>query len=262
MPYIKPPSFADQIASSAEEAKKRKAENPDPFALWRKDPTPENLLKVVESHRPTIDSATRAILGDPNDLAKRRALLMAAEAVQSFDPKKGVPLKHYIQSQLSGLRRYNRRVVEAVPVPERLRREMAILHQAKEELWGRLDREPTEEELADHTGISVRQQRKAWQRSRPTLTEGQLQQRAETGDDDAQEFLPAVTRVDPRKEIEDYVVFDLDPVDKLIYQSRTGYGGAPIRSNIEVAKMLKLSPGAVSQRAARIEQRIRELSDG
>jgi DNA-directed RNA polymerase specialized sigma subunit len=261
--FVKQQTFADSLAAAATESRKKKEEGDQPFHTWRKSQKPEDLQAVVDHYKPVIETAARAILGrEPNPIVRERARLLAAEAVTSYDPTRGVPLKHHIQSQLSPLRRYHQQLVEAVPTPERLRREQAILHRGREELWDQLDREPTPEELADHTGIGVKKQLKIERRARVGLAVGQLQQQAEADGDDQQEFLPGVKRVDPRKEIEDYVYYDLDPEDQLIFSARTGYRGAPVRSNNEVARMLKLSPGAVSQRAARIEQRIRELQNG
>lgn len=256
----KPPSFADGLARAAEEGtrsrEQRKAD--DPYTKWQESRSPEDLYRVVEQHRPTIDRAVASIVPTRNPLAQRRALLLAAQAVESYDPKRGVPLKHHIQSQLSGLRRYTKQVTEAVPIPERVRRDTARLQQATEELWGTLDREPTDIELADHTGITLKQQRRLRQRQRVATTEGYLQSLAGEGDG-AEDFLPGVSRPSLRGEIEDYVVFDLDPVDRLIYQHRTGYGGADILPNQDIAKRVKLSPGAVTQRMNKIENRIQEL---
>lgn len=261
--YEKPLSFGDAIANKAQSAQKRKAEQDEPFSTWEKNRTPENLLRVVDHHQNTIDQAVKAIVGpNASPLVQRRAQLMAAEAVQNYDPKRKVPLKHYIQSQLSSLRRYHAQLVDVVPMPERLRREGALLQRATEELWAKLDREPTADELADHTGISIKKQEKIRRRSRATMNEGRLAAMAEMdGGDDAQDFMPAVSRVDPMQELIDYAYFDMDPVDQVIYAHRTGYRGAKVLSNADVAKKLGISPGAVSQRAAKIEQRIQELAN-
>lgn len=255
------PSFADDIVASVDLAKERKAQKDEDFLRWQKTGNPEDLLRVVDQYKTTIDRAASAIVGGTvNPIVARRAQLLAAEAIKGYDPSRKVPLKYHIQSQLSPLRRYHRKVTESVPTPERLRREAAFLHRAKEELWDELDREPSHEELADRTGISVLKQRKLLGRQRVSKWEGELTNAA-GGDDDAADFSPAVSFVDPGQEVEDYVYFDLDDEDKLIYRSRTGYRGSPVLSNAEVARALKISPGAVSQRAAKIQRRIQEFLD-
>lgn len=257
----KPPSFADDILTSVDRAKEKKQQKDENYQTWRKSKSPEDLLKVVEQYQPVIDNAAHAIIGrHPDGVVRRRAQLLAAEAVQSYDPKKNVPLKYHIQTNLSPLRRWHRKVTEIVPIPERLRREAAQLNQAREELWEELDREPTEEEIADRTGISVKKQMKMRRRSRRGVSEGELVGGA-MEDDESADFSPAVDFVDPGQEVIDYVYFDLDPEDQFLYRSRTGYRGAPILSNQEVARKLKISPGAVSQRANKIEKRIREFLD-
>jgi DNA-binding Lrp family transcriptional regulator len=54
----------------------------------------------------------------------------------------------------------------------------------------------------------------------------------------------------------EYVHHDLEPLDQKMLEWRTGIYGKTIKSVNEIAERLKLSPAAVSQRAARIARLI------
>lgn len=185
---------------------------------------------------------------------RQRARIMAAQAIQNYDPQKS-KLTTHVMSQLQALRRVAPNVGDPIPKPERLRIESAKLARGRTELADTIGREPTIEELADHMNFDVRQVRRLISRDRAAIPESSLS----TGEGEEDEYMPGVTSRDPRAIWADYVYHDLDPIDKLIFQHRTGYNGAPIVSNQELARMTRLSAPAVSRRAARIQERMDEL---
>jgi DNA-directed RNA polymerase specialized sigma subunit len=233
-------------------------ENPvptsDPFETYVKKPTPKGLQDVVKFHDPVIKSAVYRILGkEPSPVVYDRAKILAAQAVRSYNPSMGVPLKHWIQQGLRPIDRVSRDVHEPISIPEQLRRESAALHQARVELIERLGREPSQDELADHTGINPRKQRRISRAAMP-IAEGHYMDLR--GEDDDLDFDPETAPKDDIDELVSYVYHDLDPVDQQIYASRTGYLGAQVRSIAELARALNISSAAVSQRATRIQNRL------
>ena len=183
-----------------------------------------------------------------SNIIRRRAYVLAAAAVKSYDPRRGVPLRNHILVNLQPLHRMSKEISEPVSVPERHRRYQALLEQSREELWSKLDREPTREELADHTGLSVRQQDRVENLQRGMLSETAYSEIGST--DEGPGDMPG-SEVDPMKEWEEYVYHDLDPVDKKIYDARKkGLGTG------DLATRMNVTPGAVSQRLSKIEKRI------
>jgi DNA-directed RNA polymerase specialized sigma subunit len=229
------------------------------YDTYAKNRTPENLRAVVDEHQSFIDGVLRNTIGTPSAVVKTRADLLAADAIKKWDPSRGVPLKNYIGQSLMPMHRIAKQVTEIIGVPEQVRREAAALARAREELREALMREPSIEELADHTGIPMKRQRRIARNPIWTKSEGSYAEALENGDDDAEDNLPGVA-VDPRKEVHDYVYSDLDDVDKQIMSHRIGYRGAPVLPNHIIAAKVNLSPGAVSQRATRIQDRIEETS--
>lgn len=223
--------------------------------LYLQNPTKDNLRDVVMDNRKIIDSVVRGIAGSQvSPIVRRRAYVMAADAASKFNPNIGVPFEAFLRQQLMQLVRVNRQVSEVVTVPERFRRDQAALYRAREALWDKLDREPTPEELADYTGINVRRQERLQGLNRNIMSTGAMDDAV--GDNESTSFDPMVTRVDPMQEIYDYLYHDMDPVDRRIFSVRTGYRNTPAVPNTELARELKLSPGAVSQRANAITRRI------
>lgn len=226
---------------------------PSLYDTYRQKPSPEGLRAVVDEHRNVIDGTVFRVLGrSPSQVVRDRADLLAAKAIRAYDPSTGVPLKHWIQQGLRPIDRVAREVTEPISVPEQARREYAHLRRAREELHERLGREPSDTEVGDHTGFSVRKQRRLEQAAFPTA-EGFLAG-MRTDDVDVDPAVSADTTVD---DVVAYVVHDLDPVDQQIYAGRTGSGGRQ-RSVAELARALNISAAAVSQRATRIQKRIEQ----
>ena len=229
----------------------------NPFDAWQTAKTPKNLKAVVDANKPTIDNALKSFAGGmPGNNVRRRAELMAAEAIKTYDPARGAQLHSHIMNQLQGLRRVASKFADPMPKPDRLRIESAKLDQEKRSLTDLLGREPSLEELAEHSQYDVRKIRRLQMRNRAVVPESSLI--PEDGDEE-DEYMPGVKRNDPIAVWMDYVYHDLDDIGRIVFQYRTGYNGAPKLSNQEIAKRLHMTPSAVSQRANQIQKRLDEV---
>jgi DNA-directed RNA polymerase specialized sigma subunit len=235
-------------------------EDTDPYEIYKLKPTPQALKATVDHHKTYIDNTVFRMLGkQPSPVVRTRADLLAAEAIRKYDPQTKVPLKNWIAQGLQGIHRISKNVTEIVKVPDQVRRDAANLARARGELQEKLMREPSDEELADHTGVSVKKQRRIAQGSMWTKAEGAFTAELERGDEDADENMPGIPK-DPMAEVHDYVYHDLDDIDKQIFQYRLGYRGGKVLPNQEIARRLNITPSAVTQRAARIQRRLEETS--
>lgn len=205
----------------------------------------------------TLAGAIQAAGGKtPSDLIKQRARLLAAAAVKTYNPAEGVKLETHVASQLRQLAR----VVPAVNDPfspnEHIRRDLANLTTKEAGLRNELGREPTDEELAQVTGLPMKRVLKLQQmqgvRAGPGFGED---------DDDEQDDTIAESHT-PYDDWMDAVYHDIGEQDKKIMQYRTGYRGAPRMSNLDIARRLGVSPALVSQRAARIQEKLDEFHRG
>lgn len=231
-----------------------------PFDIYKARPTPENLRAAVNEHKSHIDNVVFRMLGKQvSPVVRTRADLIAADAIKKYDPSTGVPLKHWISQNLQSINRVARAATDIISIPEQLRRDSSQLMRSRNELREKLMRDPSDEELADHSGIAVRKQRRIAKGSLWNRAEGSYTADLEQGDGEGDEVMPGLAK-DPMAEIHDYVYHDMDDIDKVIFQHRMGYRGAPVLPNQEIAKKLNMSSAAVTQRASRIQKRLEETS--
>ena len=239
---------------SATDKKRQRWE--DPYKAWRESQDPNDLRQVVSSLDNTISSASRAHAGQAarSPVVQQRARLIAARAVKSFDPDRGVALPTHVNNQLRELQRSAPAVVDPLSPPERFRRQQVEISQVTQDLEEQLGREATDEEISEVSGIPLPRVVKVRRRMRARIPTSVYE---DSDDDD-----DALDVVDNRFTDEDLwheaVYHDLGEVDRIIFMHRTGYRDADILSNTDIAQRVNLSPGAVSQRARRIQQRLEQ----
>lgn len=223
-------------------------EHRDAYRAWKADQTPAGNAAFLTHIKPIVDKGIK-MYGAQGPLITSRARLMALEAAEKYDPTRA-GLQSHILSHMRGLQRIQRQQSEIVKVPERLLLESQQLRTAAQELTDKYGREPTDDELADNLGIP--HARIAQIRSfKPGYTQGQL-----TAMDP--EYMPA-SHIPGEMENDTWVKLvyhDLNPQDKKIMEMTLGLNGQPIRSNEEIARLLRRSPGAISQRKLLIQQKL------
>jgi RNA polymerase sigma-B factor len=130
--------------------------------LWFQAPTPEHRDAVIEDHRYLCTRAARKFWRDGVD---RRDLEQVAavgliKAVDRFNPAQGTPFDGYAWVMILGeLMHYVRDTERLVRVPRRIRDIERKWIAAERELLLLLGREPSEAELAEHSGASTDEQR-------------------------------------------------------------------------------------------------------
>lgn len=212
-------------------------------------PSPKNATALLTSIHPILTEAVRSYagseVGSATTMANAKSL--ALQAVGRYDPSRA-KLRTHLLSHLRGLRRQTSRASGGVYYPEATRIDAQRLDAALPDLRDDLGREPSTAELADHLGIDMKRIEKARGVS-GVLTGSQM---ADTG------F--AAKKVDPAAWDTwlKIVHVDSNPIDQVILEHSFGLFGKPILSGGEIAKKLRLSPGAISQRRARLQSSIDE----
>lgn len=204
-----------------------------------------NLLDAAE---PTIQSALKAYAGG-NTALKSRARRIAADAFQTYDPKKGTQLRTHLMTQLQPLQRHAREYSQLVRVPERVSMDLYKLKQEEQKFFDSHGREAADKEMADKTGLSMKRIARVRRYSKGEVAESGL---TENEDGDQAIMYPGISKVNPEAVWMEYVHHDLAPIDQKILEWKTGYNGKEMLSNNEIARRLNLSAGAVSQRSAKI----------
>jgi DNA-directed RNA polymerase specialized sigma subunit len=224
-----------------------------PFTAWQQNPNTTTTGAMLTAMKPIISSAVKTYAGStPSPTMQSRAKLLAVEGLKRYDPTRA-KLKTHLMSHMQGLRRFANREDQIMRVPERVGLDNYHLVQAENELQDRLGREASTPELADHTGLSARRIGYIRQAS-PGLSEGQMM--PEGDDENAMGTGPGVVDSPGQSHILNYVYHDLHPTDQLIMEHTMGMNGRRKIGKKQIATKLRLSPGAISQRAARIQQKL------
>jgi DNA-directed RNA polymerase specialized sigma subunit len=210
--------------------------------------------EFLEKAQPVIDTGIKSY-GQNNRALETRARLLVADAAKKFDPTRGVKLRTYLMTQLQPLSRHARDFGQVTRVPERVNTDLYAVNQSSQEYFDKFGRESSDKELADATGLSMRRIAYVRKFANPETAESSLV------DDENVVMYPGTETPDPDKILLEYVHHDLDPVDQKILEWRSGIYGKQKISNNEIAKRLRLSAGSVSQRAAKIAARIKQLRD-
>lgn len=226
------------------------------YQAWKKDPSPVNTGTLVRQLQPSIDKGLRAYggKGQAGLTTRGHAKKLAINALQTYDPTRAKLGTHVI-NHLQGLRRVQRGSTQVVHLPERVSLDRNRLLDIEADLQDRLGREPSVAELADYSGLSPK--RIKYVRSfRSPVSESQFKARIGASGE-LEGYQPAV-RFDYSAAWQEVVYEDLNPVNQRIMEWTLGMHGQPAMSNQEIAKKLGLTPGAISQRKAQIQQMLDE----
>ena len=218
----------------------------DSFNAWKKDQTPEANTQMLHTLRPVIEQGIKAHVGESNPLLLSRARKLTLNGLRSYDQSRS-RLKTHIFTQLQGLKRINRQQGQIIQAPERVQLDAYHLVNHTQELRDQLGRDPSDAELADHTGFSLKRIAHV-RKLQPGVAEGTMDRVAPSMPIGMQTSQPAH---DTWVQI---VYEDLPPLDQRILEHTLGLNGHPRLSNQDLARKLGRSAGAISQRKAKIQQ--------
>ena len=229
------------------------------YALYAADPSPATLAPVIESLKPTLVSEAYRYPG-PRNAVMSHAKVLAVKAIKSYDPNSGAQLRSWVTGNLKSLSRFGQELARPAHVPEIAARQAAQLDAARSQLADELGRDPSDEELADHSGISLKRVGQVKAMARPYMREGEML--SQEGDE--QSSYPAVDPVGPDPALNsavEAVLQSSDDRDQMILKHKIGHGGAERLSNQDIAKRLGVSPAFVSQRGAALAGQVEGMRD-
>ena len=226
----------------------------EPFRAWKTDPNPETTQQLLQKAAPAIEAAAIANVGYLDPLVKSRARRRAYDAIQRYDPEK-TQLNTYLTNQLMSLRRDAHKREHVLAVPQRIAQERRIVWRTQADLQERLGREPSATELAAAANLSLPRLEKIM-RYRPDTAVGGLENHTEQRDD---QFTEPAVRLQTSPAYLQAIYDDASPQDQFILERTLGLFGKRPLSNQDIARRLNLSPGAVSQRKAKLQQQLDSL---
>jgi DNA-directed RNA polymerase specialized sigma subunit len=229
-----------------------------PLMDYKANPHPASADALLKAVTPIIDRGVATFgRGDANPMMRSRARRIVLDSARGYDPMRA-SFETHAMNNLRALQRYGAAQRRVLSVPEAVTLDAQHVREGETHLRDVLGRHPSDAELSDHLHVSRR--RIAHVRGyRPGLAEGQVESAGVegAGEDD---FAPAVVQEDPSRRIAEFLYADLDPVDQLILEHRIGLNGRPRLPGNMIAAKAGISPGAVSQRLARISARMDALA--
>lgn len=219
----------------------------EPYAAWKSAPGPETAAGLLGSLSPVLDRGLRAFAPDAGPSARGHAKRIVLDALPKYDATSG-PLAPFLMSHLQGLRRMTAESSQPVRAPERMRLQHAALTRAAADVYEETGRDPTDSELADRLGLP---------HHRIAAVRKAVVQPFNTGFLESTDPEGSGPAVDGRDELaQKFVYHGLSPDDQLILEHTLGWNGKPVLSNQEIARKLRISPPAISQRKSRIQAAI------
>ncbi len=253
------PEWWSQIGASPPDGLQLEPEYVEPYARWRRSPSPATSGRLLKALNPVLGTGLRAYGGqNASPLLRSQAKRIALQTMQTYNPEKG-PLRTHILGGLQALQRLGARQAQMISAPTRVVLDKQVLDRADQELREELGRDPSSLELADRTGLSLRRQTYV-RRYVPGFAQGQFE--SPGGDDDGPSpSVPAVEQADPIMAKAELLYHDLDPVGQAILEHTLGLHGREKLAPSRIAAKLNVTPGAISQRAAKIQAMFDELGD-
>lgn len=255
---VAPPEVLDVMGGMPERYKQsstRKERDLELWEQWKRTKSPHDLQQLMRQMDGAIQSEVNRWSGAiARPVLEAKAKRLALEAFETYDPNKGAALNTHLTNRLKKLSREVYTHQDAVRLPEYKKLKVHSYTRGYNELMAQHGREPTNAELQDHLGWSPKMVSSVQRGLMPELIEsadvgGGLFERTSVWGSDSEDG------------IVDMFYYDLDPIDKLIFEHSTGYSGKKVLSNPELMRKTNLTQGQLSYRKRKIIDRLKELQE-
>lgn len=221
---------------------------------WKASDTPQTRGMLLRKVQPVLDTAVYTYAGkNASPAVKSQARLMALDAFKTYDPAKG-NMKNHLMATLRRLQRTAAQGQQIISIPERVALDRRHLREAEEALRDSIGRDPSDAEIADYTGLSLKRIGHVRQAASPVNSGSILDEQGEVYAPPSS--IPGANQND--EAWQDMVYYDLEPTNQAIMDYTLGLHGAPTLENREIANRLGITAGAVSQRKAKIQAMLDE----
>lgn len=202
--------------------------------------------QLIDDHKKLIEfEAGKYSTMIPHQVVLSEAYKLAHKAAETFDDTKGAKFSTHLTNQLKKLSRISTQYGNTVRLPENKQYKLNTLNRLKAELEEELGRPPSTLELSTKANMNLAEVNHILQHRGGEVNLSKLL------------YTPVFVN-NQNDEWMHFVYHDLGETDRLIFEHKTGFGGKKVMSNDDLAKMLKLSPSTVSQRANHIAEKVNE----
>ena len=215
---------------------------------WKKTGNTTDLQALLNQMHPIL---MREVLKWAPSMSKSylegEAKRLAVEAFKTYDPNQGTALSTYVASRLPKLSRSVYSTQNAGRLSETKNLLYHSYNTATNDLRDRHGREPTNEELADHLGWSVKKL-DSYQR--------QSQRKEFVESEDHPEGAEA------EDHLVDFIYHDLTPLQQSIFEHTTGYQGKPKLTGSAIMKKLNITQGQLSYQKTLMVRAVEKAKGG
>lgn len=125
------------------------------YEHWKQTGDKKALSALITQLSPLLYSEVRRQEGTlPSAALSAEAKRWAYKAIETYDPTKGTTISTHVVTWLPKVRRINYKYQNAARLPENVQLKFHLYNKANQDLLDKLNRDPTEEEMATELGWS------------------------------------------------------------------------------------------------------------
>lgn len=226
----------------------------EPYVAWKKTPSPASMDNLLQSMSPIISSGVKAYGNPSNPLHTSQAKSILVGALPRYDPRQS-SLKTFAMNHLQGLRRVSAKYDQVIHLPETVGIGLSRLESTTRDMTDDLGRPPSDSELSHKMHIPLKQLARI-RGVRQPVPEGMLMNKVDDDHDGSPPLI--IGGAKEQQAWHDFIYHSVGPIDQLVMEHALGLHGKEKKNTSEIAKMVGISPAAISQR----KKKIQELLDG
>lgn len=254
-------SFTKEEFLESKKIKLEKEYRDNYFDLVASNFDKENMSAFLHKIDPLLNKILNAYTGSYNNqILKSKLKQLAIRAIKNYDPTKS-SLSTHLYNNLKAIMEYTRFDVSPIYTSSKVSLYYQKIIAAQENLRNILGREPTLEELAEHTGLSMQKITSILNKVPPTVSESTTtvgEEGTETPVTQLATFERESAKTDKFRAALEIVYHESSPQEKFVIEKIYGFNNSKILSPSDIAKKLKLSPGRVSQIKKKIDEKLSE----
>jgi len=217
------------------------------YAAWKTQQTPQMGSKLLRSLEPAIGDAVQRWTGSRDAVAMSKARSLVIDSLPRYNPDKS-KMSTFVNAQLQPLQRWRARKNIGIKVPTADVQQMSWVQKTRDSFEDEYGRSPSSQELADRSGIPISKLNRLQQHKYPVIAERAIP------NEDGEDLFMEDAGVSNSQDLWSKTIYhSLNPVDQFIFEHSMGLYGAAVLSNTEIARRLKLTPGAISQRKSKLQ---------
>lgn len=220
-----------------------KSKDVELWLKWNRSKSAMDLEVLMKHMNPVLNrEVSRWASIVPRFVLENEAKAQALKAFNSYDPNRGVLLSTHVTNQLQKLSRTAYARQSTVSIPEHKRLTYNRYRKLTAQLEDELGRAPQIHEVADQLALPVN-------KLQSLISEVEKREYLESEEH-------AESGTHSETELIELALHDLTPTQQTIFKNKTGWNGAPIKSNAQLMKELSLTQGQLSYELTKVKNKL------